>query len=71
MDFYSCDHFVDLEHCLGNIKENQLVELLESPTQRAFWKAKLEILPRYCGECEVRAPEGTFIKRNFYRSMTK
>jgi uncharacterized protein len=54
-DFYSCDHFVDVEHCLGNIKETQLVELLESPMQRAFGKAKLETLPHYCRECEVRA----------------
>jgi uncharacterized protein len=53
-DFYSCDHFVDAEHCLGNIKEIPLVELLESSTQRAFGKAKLENLPRYCQECEVR-----------------
>jgi uncharacterized protein len=54
-DFYSCDHFVDAEHCLGNIKETPLIELLESPAQRAFGKAKLENLPRYCQECEVRA----------------
>jgi uncharacterized protein len=53
-DFYSCDHFVDAEHCLGNIKETPLVELLESPAQRAFGKAKLETLPRYCQECEVK-----------------
>jgi uncharacterized protein len=54
-DFYSCDHFVDAEHCLGNIKETPLVELLESAEQRAFGKAKLETLPRYCQECKVRA----------------
>jgi len=54
-DFYSCDHFVDVEHRLGNIKETPLVELLESPAQRAFGRAKLETLPRYCRECEVRA----------------
>ena len=54
-DFYSCDHFVDAEHCLGNIKETPLIELLESPAQRAFGNAKMETLPRYCQECEVRA----------------
>ncbi|HEB34599.1 MAG TPA: anaerobic sulfatase maturase [Candidatus Aminicenantes bacterium] len=54
-DFYSCDHFVDAEHCLGNIQETPLVELLESPAQRAFGNAKMETLPRYCQECEVRA----------------
>jgi len=53
-DFFSCDHFVDAEHCLGNIRETPLVELLESPAQRAFGQAKLDTLPRYCQECEVR-----------------
>jgi uncharacterized protein len=54
-DFYSCDHFVDVEHHLGNIRETPLIELLESPAQRAFGSAKLLNLPRYCQECEVRA----------------
>lgn len=54
-DFYSCDHFVDAEHRLGNIMETPMVELLESPAQRAFGRAKLEALPRYCRECGVRA----------------
>ena len=53
-DFYSCDHFVDVEHRLGNITKTPLVELLESPAQRAFGKAKLETLPIYCQECGVR-----------------
>ena len=53
-DFFSCDHYVDKEHCLGNIRETPLVELLESPAQRAFGQAKLDTLPRYCQECEVR-----------------
>jgi uncharacterized protein len=54
-DFYSCDHYVDVDHRLGNIMETPLVELLESPAQRAFGEAKLETLPRYCRECEARA----------------
>ena len=54
-DFYSCDHFVDDEHRLGNLNETPLVELLESPAQRAFGRAKLLNLPRYCRECEVKA----------------
>lgn len=53
-DFYSCDHFVDDEHRQGNINETSLVELLESPDQRAFGQTKLDSLPRYCRECEVR-----------------
>jgi uncharacterized protein len=53
-DFYSCDHFVTPEHRLGNIRETPLAALLESPVQRAFGQAKLDSLPRYCRECEVR-----------------
>ena len=52
-DFYSCDHFVDKEHHIGNIIETPLAELFDSQAQRAFGRAKLESLPRYCRECEV------------------
>lgn len=67
-DFYSCDHFVDKKHHLGNIIETPLVELLESPAQRAFGKSKLDSLPRFCRECEVKAmchgecPKNRFIQ---------
>lgn len=53
-DFYSCDHFVTPEHCLGNIRETPLLELLQSPAQEVFGRAKQEALPRYCRECDVR-----------------
>jgi uncharacterized protein len=53
-DFYSCDHFVDAEHRIGNILETPLSDLLESPAQRAFGQAKLKTLPRTCLKCEVR-----------------
>jgi uncharacterized protein len=53
-DFFSCDHFVNPEHCLGNICKTPLVELLESPVQRAFGQAKLKTLPNYCQVCDVR-----------------
>jgi uncharacterized protein len=52
-DFFSCDHFVDRQHHLGNIRETRLVDLIESPTQSAFGQAKWDTLPRYCLECEV------------------
>lgn len=54
-DFYCCDHFVDAEHRLGNIRKTPLVELLDSPAQQAFGRAKLDTLPRCCQACEVRA----------------
>jgi uncharacterized protein len=67
-DFYCCDHFVDVDHRLGNIMETPLAELLESPRQIKFGKAKLNTLPRYCMECEVRemcngeCPKNRFIR---------
>lgn len=54
-DFYSCDHYVDVEHRLGNITETSFVELLESPTQKRFGQDKLLYLPSFCITCEVRA----------------
>jgi len=53
-DFFSCDHYVDSEHLLGNIRETSLVKMLESPTQKEFGQAKKNTLPRYCRSCEVR-----------------
>ena len=54
-DFYSCDHYVDVDHRLGNIKDTPWVEMLENPAQRAFGQAKLDSLPGYCRSCEVRS----------------
>jgi uncharacterized protein len=53
-DFYSCDHYVDETHRLGNIRKTPLADLIESPAQRAFGEAKLDTLPRVCLSCEVR-----------------
>ncbi len=53
-DFFSCDHYVNAEHRLGNIKETPVVDFLESPAQRAFGQLKWDTLPRYCRSCEVR-----------------
>lgn len=67
-DFYSCDHFVDKEHFLGNINDISLSEFLDSPRQKAFGEKKLLTLPRYCLECEVLAmcngecPKNRFIR---------
>ena len=54
-DFFSCDHFVDAEHRVGNIRQTPLVELLESTVQQAFGHAKQDVLPRFCTTCEVLA----------------
>ena len=53
-DVYSCDHFVEPTHLLGNIHETHVIELLASPQQRAFGEAKRDALPAYCVSCDVR-----------------
>ena len=52
-DFYLCDHFVDPEHRLGNIRETPLIDLLESQAQKSFGLSKQETLPRHCRICDV------------------
>lgn len=52
-DFFSCDHFVDMDHRVGNIRETPLADLLNSPVQMAFGQSKFKNLPRYCQTCEV------------------
>ncbi len=53
-DLYSCDHFVEPDHLLGNITTTTMVELVTSPKQRAFGQAKANSLPAYCRSCAVR-----------------
>lgn len=53
-DLYSCDHFVEPRHRLGNVLGTALPILAGSDGQRAFGQAKKDTLPRYCRECEVR-----------------
>jgi uncharacterized protein len=50
-DLYSCDHFVEPRHLLGNILETPIADLMGSEKQRSFGRAKRETLPRYCREC--------------------
>jgi uncharacterized protein len=53
-DFYSCDHFVDSNHLLGNIRNHSLSYYLDCERQKEFGKAKSESLPKYCINCEVK-----------------
>ena len=53
-DLYSCDHFVEPAHLLGNITRTPMVELVSSRQQVAFGQAKADTLPAYCRSCEVR-----------------
>jgi len=67
-DLYSCDHFVEPNYFLGNIKDTPMIELVASEKQRKFGQDKLDTLPRYCRECEVRfachggCPKNRFIE---------
>ena len=67
-DLYSCDHFVEPAHRLGNIADTPLGELVASPRQRAFGRAKRDALPRFCRECPVLfacnggCPKDRFVK---------
>lgn len=67
-DLYSCDHFVEPGHRLGNIQDIPLAELAGSEQQRQFGLAKRSTLPRYCQACEVRfvcnggCPKNRFVR---------
>jgi len=67
-DVYSCDHFVEPDHLLGNIKETPLATLVASEKQRVFGQAKYDTLPRYCKDCPVlfacygECPRNRFIR---------
>ncbi len=53
-DFYSCDHYADRDHLLGNIMNSSVANFLDSPEQKAFGMAKSATLPGYCKECPVK-----------------
>jgi len=67
-DVYSCDHFVEPDHRLGNIRETPLAALVTSEKQRRFGQSKFETLPEYCRRCPVlfacygECPRNRFIK---------
>jgi uncharacterized protein len=67
-DLYSCDHYVEPDYKLGNIKETHMIQLITSPEQLKFGRDKRETLPRYCRQCEVRfachggCPKNRFIQ---------
>jgi uncharacterized protein len=67
-DLYSCDHYVYPRHKLGNVMNQSLGEMVNSPQQIKFGSDKLDSLPKFCRECEVRfacngeCPKHRFIK---------
>ncbi|MBW8328330.1 MAG: anaerobic sulfatase maturase [Thiobacillus sp.] len=67
-DVYSCDHFVEPDHRLGNIRDTPLQALVASEKQRRFGQNKYDTLPKYCRECPVlfacygECPRNRFIR---------
>ena len=67
-DLYSCDHFVEPKYLLGNILENSMADLVSSEKQIKFGSDKLDTLPQYCLNCEVKfachgeCPKNRFIE---------
>ena len=62
-DFYSCDHYVDKEHFIGNIKSS-IAGFLDDEG-RAFGRAK-SLLFRYCRECNVWICAMANVEESFY-----
>jgi uncharacterized protein len=50
-DLYSCDHFVDKEHLLGNIGKKSMINLINSHSQQEFGLTKFNNLSSCCKEC--------------------
>ena len=50
-DLYSCDHFVEPKHLVGNILDTPLAELMGSAKQRTFGRDKQDMLTQYCRDC--------------------
>ncbi len=68
-DLYSCDHYVYPENRLGNILENPLETLVNSPQQQKFGVDKRDLLPQVCRQCEFRfACNGECPKHRFVRT---
>jgi len=67
-DLYSCDHFVEPNHYLGNILKTPIIELVASDKQRKFGQDKWDTLPQTCRQCEVlhicngECPKNRFIE---------
>ena len=68
-DVFACDHFVFPQYRLGNLREKSLVEMMYSPKQREFGRAKQTALPRQCRECRwLFACNGECPKNRFART---
>ncbi|MGN6504416.1 MAG: anaerobic sulfatase maturase [Tepidisphaeraceae bacterium] len=68
-DLYSCDHYVYPRYKLGNIMNQTLGAMTDSPQQQQFGEEKSSTLPKYCRNCEVRfACHGECPKHRFIQT---
>ncbi len=68
-DLYACDHYVYPNFKLGNLLNQSLGEMVNSPAQEKFGNDKFDTLPKYCRECAVRsACNGECPKHRFIRT---
>ncbi len=69
-DLYACDHYVYPRYKLGNLMNQSLGEMVNSPAQRKFGTDKQMTLPKYCRECDVKfACNGECPKHRFLRTI--
>jgi uncharacterized protein len=67
-DLYSCDHYVEPGHFLGNINQTPMKELVTSGRQSKFGSVKRDSLPAFCLSCDVlfacrgECPRNRFIR---------
>ena len=68
-DLYACDHFVEADFLLGNIKDEHMLQMVGSDEQTKFGQDKYETLPQYCLECPVLfACNGECLKNRFTKT---
>ncbi|AHA67999.1 Arylsulfatase regulator (Fe-S oxidoreductase) [Shigella dysenteriae 1617] len=52
-DVYACDHYVYPQYRLGNMHQQTIAEMVDSPQQQAFGEDKFKQLPAQCRSCNV------------------
>lgn len=53
-DLYACDHYVQPDALLGNIKTLDMGKMAGSNKQKEFGQNKKDLLPNHCLRCDVR-----------------
>lgn len=63
---YSCDHFVNTEHRIGDLETSSLCALVDSPVQSCFGNNKRDRLPAQCRSCSwLKVCNGGCLKERF------